>query len=129
MQQVIVAALRGGAPPRRAACFMQKNDVFISTASGYGTEGEAVFPGNPPVFVPFCIEGEQAEIKVLAVKGGAAYGRGDTAARPRFGIAPAPSLAPGNEKEWKRELLGQNKLTWTTRNFRFTGPVPITCKT
>ena len=75
MQQRISAALRGGAPPRRAACFMQKNDVFISTASGYGTEGEAVFPGNPPVFVPFCIEGEQAEIKVLAVKGGAAYGR------------------------------------------------------
>ncbi len=54
---------------------MQKNDVIISTAAGYGSEGEAVFPGEPPVFVPFCIEGESAEIKVLAVKGGAAYGK------------------------------------------------------
>ena len=55
---------------------MQKNQVFISTASGYGTEGEAVFrQDGTSVFVPFCLDGEEAEVKVLAVKGGAAYGK------------------------------------------------------
>ena len=55
---------------------MKKNDVITSTASGYGTEGEAVFVcDGTPVFVPFCMEGERAEIKILSVKGGAAYGK------------------------------------------------------
>lgn len=55
---------------------MQKNQIYTSVATGYGTEGEAVFIAeNTPVFVPYCIEGESAEIKILAVKGGAAYGK------------------------------------------------------
>ena len=56
--------------------YMQKNEKFISVACGYGTEGEAVFRvQDTPVFVPFCLEGERAEVKVLAIKGGVAYGR------------------------------------------------------
>ena len=55
---------------------MKKNDVIISTASGYGSEGEAVFVcEGSPVFVPFCIEGERAEVKILSVKGSVAYGK------------------------------------------------------
>ena len=55
---------------------MQKNQIYTSVATGYGTEGEAVFIAeNTPVFVPYCIDGESAEIKILAVKGGAAYGK------------------------------------------------------
>lgn len=55
---------------------MKKNDVIVSTAEGYGTEGEAVFlHEGAPVFVPFCMEGERAEIKILSVKGGVAYGK------------------------------------------------------
>ena len=55
---------------------MQKNEVYTAVASGTGTEGEAIFRvGDTPVFVPFCIEGEEAEIQILSVKGGVAYGK------------------------------------------------------
>lgn len=61
---------------------MQKNQTIISTASGYGTEGEAVFREELPVFVPFCLEGERAEIKILSVKGGVAYGKCERVLQP-----------------------------------------------
>ena len=63
--------------PRRAAfLFMQKNDIITAVAGGYGSEGEAVFVhSGTPVFVPGAIEGEEAEIKILSVKGGVAYGK------------------------------------------------------
>ena len=63
--------------PRRAAfLFMQKNDIVTAVAGGYGSEGEAVFVhSGTPVFVPGAIEGEEAEIKILSVKGGVAYGK------------------------------------------------------
>ena len=62
---------------------MQKNEIYTSTATGYGTEGEAVFSvENTPVFVPYCLEGERAEIKILSVKGGAAYGKCERVLQP-----------------------------------------------
>lgn len=55
---------------------MKKNDIIISTATGYGSEGEAVFVHEgAPVFVPFCMEGEKARVQILSVKGGVAYGK------------------------------------------------------
>ena len=46
---------------------MKKNDVITSTASGYGTEGAAVFVfGCTPVFVPFCIGGGRAARNIFS---------------------------------------------------------------
>lgn len=72
---------------------MKKNDVITSTAAGYGTEGEAVFYcDGAPVFVPFCIEGERAEIKILSVKGGVAYGKCERVIdpSPKRTVPPCP---------------------------------------
>ena len=68
---------------------MKKNDDIISTAEGYGTEGEAVFMHEgSPVFVPYCLAGERAEIKILAVKGSVAYGK------CRRVLSPSPDRVP-----------------------------------
>ena len=70
---------------------MKKNDVIISEASGYGSECEAVFlHGDSPVFVPFCIRGERAEIKILSAKGGVAYGRCERVLSPSPARVDAP---------------------------------------
>ena len=71
--------------------YMKKNDVIISTATGYGSEGEAIFMHeNCPVFVPFCLEGERAAVKILSVKGNIAYGKCvETVAPSKERVQPA----------------------------------------
>ncbi len=62
---------------------MQKNQYFTAAAEGLGTAGEAVFSADGyKVFVPYCLEGEEAEIKVLSVKGTVAYGKAEKILKP-----------------------------------------------
>ena len=54
---------------------MKKNEVYKLTATGYGTDGEGVCRADCTVFVPALMEGEEALVKILSVKGAVAYGK------------------------------------------------------
>lgn len=54
---------------------MKKNEVYKLSALGYGTEGEGVCRADCTVFVPNLMEGEEALVKILSVKGNVAYGK------------------------------------------------------
>lgn len=54
---------------------MKKNEVYKLIATGYGTDGEGVCSADCTVFVPAMMEGEEALVKILSVKGTVAYGR------------------------------------------------------
>lgn len=55
---------------------MKKNEYFTGISEGLGTDGEAMFSiDGHKVFVPYCLEGEEAEVKILSVKGDVAYGK------------------------------------------------------
>ena len=67
---------------------MKKNEVYKLTATGYGTEGEGVCRADCTVFVPALMEGEEALVKILSVKGAVAYGKVEKI------LTPSPNRVP-----------------------------------
>ena len=55
---------------------MKKNEVYKAKVCNLGTEGEGIINcEGATVFVPFCLEGETAEFRVLKIKDKIAYGK------------------------------------------------------
>lgn len=55
---------------------VEKNKTYIGTVSGFGADGEGVIKQEGfPVFIPFALEGEKIEYKVLKVLKNHAFGK------------------------------------------------------
>ena len=55
---------------------IEKNKTYINTVSGFGADGEGVVKeDNLPVFVPYALEGEKIEYKVVKVLKNHAFGK------------------------------------------------------
>ena len=55
---------------------IKKNETYINTVSGFGANGEGVIKeDNLPVFVPFALQGEQIEYKIVKVLKNHAFGK------------------------------------------------------
>ena len=55
---------------------IEKNKTYINTVSGFGASGEGVIKeDNFPVFVPYALEGEKTEYKVVKVLKSHAFGK------------------------------------------------------
>ncbi len=62
---------------------MEKNQTFVGTAEGMGTNGEGIVKKDGfTVFVPYLLPGERANIKILKVKGNVAYGKAEEILTP-----------------------------------------------
>ena len=70
---------------------MKKNEIHTGTVSAVGTDGEGIINiEGTTAFVPFCLDGEEVEFKVLKVKDNIAFGKLQTVLNPAYSRVNPP---------------------------------------
>jgi len=70
---------------------MEKNEIYTGTVNGLGTEGEGIIHiEGTTAFVPFCLDGEEIEFKILKSNNNIAYGKVQTVLKPSYSRTNPP---------------------------------------